>query len=85
MRLLWRKKRIFFTCIKDISSFKAGIQSQKRYKYTPKEDIKTAYIDPTYSEFSSNAVYVDTETDIPVETIENKWEKLFGNKETKKS
>lgn len=76
-KYMYPNKRIFFTVARDIKPTQAGLEGQKLKKYTPKEDIKFAYIDPTYSDFSSGAVYVDTEAPIPVETIEKKALKIF--------
>ena len=42
------------------------MEGQKTHKYTPKTHIRTAYIDPTYSDFAQNAVYVETDQPIPV-------------------
>ena len=77
-KFLYPDKRVFFTVAKEISNFKMGTQGQKRFKYTPKEDIKYAYIDPTYADFSDGAVYVSTNTPIPVETLERKLLGLFN-------
>lgn len=65
-KYLYPTRRCFFTCIKVIASNKAGLENQKLHKYTPKNPIKTAYIDPTYCDFSSNSVYVETDVGIPV-------------------
>lgn len=74
-KYMYPSKRIFFTIAKDIKNKQAGLEGQKTTRYTPKNDIKTAFIDPTYSDFGSGAVYIDTESPIPVETLEKK---LFG-------
>lgn len=74
-KYMYPSKRIFFTIQKDIKLRKAGIQTTKTIRYTPLKDIKTAYIDPTYSDFGSGAVYIDTEIPVAVETLEKK---LFG-------
>ena len=66
-KYLYPTKRVYFTCIKVIEDNKAGLEGKKSNKYTPKTPITTAYIDPACSEFSYNAVYVETDTPIPVE------------------
>lgn len=65
-KYMYPTKRCFFTCIKTIDNNKAGMEGQKTHKYTPKTPIRTAYIDPTYSDFAQNAVYVETDQPIPV-------------------
>lgn len=82
-KYMYPSKRVFFTVGKDIKPTKAGLEGKKTCRYTPKEDIKTAYIDPTYADFSSGAVYVDTDRDIPVETYEHKMEKIFNDIKSK--
>lgn len=83
-KYLYPSKRVFFTVAKDIKKNQAGLEGQKSNRYTPKSEIRNVYIDPTYSEFSTGAVYVDTESPIPVETVESKADKfaktLIGNK-----
>lgn len=88
-KYLYPSKRCFFTCIKSISSNKAGLEGQKLHKYTPKNPIKVAYIDPTYTDFGSNSVFVETDNPIPVEDyytfIDKLKEKLpFGKKNSEK-
>lgn len=80
-KYMYPSKRVFFTVQKEIKSKQAGLENLERSRYTPKEDIKTAYIDPTYSDFSSGAVYVDTESPIPVENFEKKMFNIFKKKE----
>lgn len=65
-KYMYPNRRVFFTCIKEISPKKAGLEGQKTHKYTPKTPIKTAYIDPACTEFGLNAVYVETDAPIPV-------------------
>ena len=77
-KYMYPSKRIFFTIAKDIRPNKAGLEGQKTYRYTPKKDIKNAYIDPTYADFGSGAVYVETDSPIPVEILERKLLGLFG-------
>lgn len=74
-KYMYPNRRIFFTVAKDIKPTQAGLEGKKTHRYTPKQDIKHAYIDPTYADFGSRAVYVETETPIAVDTLEHK---LFG-------
>lgn len=71
-KYMYPNKRIFFTVAKDIKPKQAGLEGKNTFRYTPKDNIKTAYIDPTYSDFASGAVYIETDRDIPVETLEKK-------------
>lgn len=61
--------RIYFTIRKRIASNKAGLEDMKLYKYTPKEYISEAYIDPTYTRFSDGAIYIRTDNPIEVEPV----------------
>lgn len=82
-KYMYPTKRCFFTCLKVIENNKAGMEGQKTHKYTPKTPITTAYIDPTYSDFSSNAVYVETDQPIPVvdfRTLKDKIMSKFSKK-----
>lgn len=83
-KFLYPDRRVFFTVTKEISNFKMGTQNQKRFRYTPKEDIKYAYIDPTYADFKDGAVYISTDNPIPVETLEKKLFGIFNMKKKKK-
>lgn len=69
---MYPSKRIFFTVTKDIKPTQAGLEGQKTSRYTPKEHITQAYIDPTYSDFKSGAIYVETDRPIPVENFDRK-------------
>lgn len=77
-KYMYPTKRIFFTVAKDIKPTQAGLEGQKTNRYTPRQDITEAYIDPTYSEFSSGSVYVETDHPIPVMSFKKKMLKLFG-------
>lgn len=69
-KYMYPNKRIFFTCIKDISASKSGFEGEKKFiKMTPKEKIKYAYIDPACSDFRDNAVYIETDSPIPINMI----------------
>lgn len=74
-KYLYPSKRVFFTAARDIKPSKAGLEGQKITRYTPKDHIKTVYIDPTCSDFKAGAVYVSTDIPIPVVPLEKK---LFG-------
>lgn len=77
-RYLYPTKRCFFTVAKEIKPTQAALEGKKLTRYTTKQDIKYAYIDPTYSNFSSRSVYVETLKPIPVEKFITKMEKIFG-------
>lgn len=77
-KYLYPTKRVFFTVIKPISSFKGGNEKTKTYKYTTKEEYTTAYIDPTYSDLKDGAVYIETNSPIPVIKLKTKLTNLFN-------
>lgn len=81
-KYMYPTKRCFFTVAKNISTNKAGLEKQKLTRYTTKDNISTAYIDPTYADFASGSVYIETDKSIPVEKEEKKFfgifTKLFG-------
>lgn len=79
-KYMYPSKRVFFTIAKDIKPTKAGLENTERHRYTPKDSVNYAYIDPTYSDYASGAVYVDTENPIPVETFEKKMFNIFKNR-----
>lgn len=71
-KYLYPSKRAFFTISKEIKKNKAGLEhSSKLYKYTPKENIKTAYIDPSCISQGQGSVFIDTQFNIPVKDITN--------------
>lgn len=74
---MYPTKRCFFTVAKDIKVTKAGLEGQKLTRYTPVKDIKEAWIDPTYADYSDGSVYVETETGIPVIQYAKKLFNLF--------
>lgn len=77
-RYLYSSKRVYFTVEKlagTIDPDKAGLVGKKAYKYTPKEHISTAYIDPTYISMKDGSVYVETDQPIPVVEVTNKKKK----------
>lgn len=77
-KYLYPSKRCFFTVTKEIKPTQAGLEKQKTIRYTPKEKIKEAYIDPTYSDFKSGSVYIETLKPIPVEKFQTTMERIFG-------
>lgn len=80
-KYMYPTKRCFFTVAKDINPKKAGLEKKKTYRYTPKNQIKTAYIDPTYADFGNGSVYVELDNgNIPVENYDKKLEKLLKAK-----
>jgi len=95
-RYMYPSKRVFFTVEKEIPKNHAGLEKTKTHRYTPKQEIHEAWIDPTYATYKDSSVFVETANPIPVEpyerAMENLFEKLkkaFGSKEnvvgTKKS
>ena len=73
-KYMYPKKRVFFTVAKEMRSTKAGLEGKRKtYLYTPKQPIRTAYIDPTYSSFTFKSIYIETDTAIPVEPVERKF------------
>lgn len=77
-KYMYPSKRCFFTIKKDINPVKAGIQNKRTYRYTPTVEIKTAYIDPTYTDYGSGFVYVETDKPIPVQKWDRLMDKLFN-------
>lgn len=72
---LYPTNRVYFSISKEIPKNKAGLERKTLYKYTPKEDIKTAFIDPTYPDFNTGAIFVETSLPIPVEDFDTKYTK----------
>lgn len=71
-RWLYPCRRVYFTISKDIDGNKFGVSDKdvKMHKYRPKENIRVAYIDQTYTDYGTGAVYVNTSFPIPVDKIE---------------
>ena len=78
-KYMYPSKRVFFTVAKDIKPNQAGLEGQRLTRYTPKNEIRTAYIDPTYSEYKNGSVYVETIEPIPVVTFHKKMLDVFKN------
>ena len=68
-KYMYSSKRVFFTIGKMIPSNKAGLENTKTYKYTPIENISTAYIDQACSDYNTGAVYVDSPYPIKVKKL----------------
>lgn len=75
-RFLYPDQRVYFSLGKPIKSSKAGLENRTTFKYTPRETVQTAYIDPAASQFSTGAVYLLTNTNIPVISLEKKSEEI---------
>ena len=73
-KFLYPNKRVYFTVIKEINSFKLGVDKKaKTFKYTPKNHIEYAYIDSSYPQFAYGSIFVETDTSIPVVNIKRKF------------
>lgn len=79
-KYMYPTKRCFFTVAKDIKATQAGLEHKKTTRYTPKDHIQTAYIDPTYADFNSGSIYVETDKPIAVENYEKKMFDIFKEK-----
>ena len=82
-RFLYPSKRCFFTVAKQIKPKQAALEKTKVTRYTPSSEIKTAYIDPTYSDFGSGSVYIETDSPIPVENFDTMMQRFFKRIESK--
>lgn len=76
-KYMYPTRRCFFTVAKDIKPTQAGLEHMKLTRYTPVKDIRVAYIDPTYADYGSGSVYVETESPIPVVKFVKKLFSLF--------
>ena len=79
-KFMYPSKRCFFTVNKAINPFKMGTSDalwkpskSKLYKYVTVENIKEAYIDPTYISSMDKSVMIITEKPIPVMKVEDKF------------
>ena len=82
-KYMYPSKRVYFTLGRKVKSNKAGLEKQKKsYKYTPKENVQTAYIDPALANYKVGAVYIDTSFPVPVEDYDTKMAKLQNIKES---
>lgn len=75
---MYPSKRVFFSLMKETSSFKAGNLNKKTYRYTTSDEYEYAYIDPTYSSFSEGCVYIETESPISVISLDRWYEKIIS-------
>lgn len=79
-KYMYPTKRIFFTIKSDIDQKKNGTAGMKTTRYTPIDNIEYAYIDPTYADYGSGFVYVETDKNIPVQ----KWDRFMDKLRNKK-
>ena len=68
-KYMYSSSRVFFTLSKDISKNKAGLEHQTLHRYTPKENIRVVFIDQTYRDYGTGAVYVETRFPIPANQL----------------
>lgn len=73
---MYPSKRVFFTVAKDIKAKKASISGIKTYRYRTKQKIQYAYIDPSCSDWSVRAVYIETDKPVPVERYDHFLDKI---------
>lgn len=64
-------KRVYFTLQKDVDVHSAGLHGMQQNKYTPVEDIKTAYIDPCAGDRKFGYIYVETDYPIRIKPIQD--------------
>lgn len=76
-KYMYPSSRIFFTLGKEIKPTQAGLENKSTFKYTPLDTIRTAYIDPTYTDYNTGAVYVETSFPIKVVSYEQKMKSIF--------
>ena len=69
--------RIFFTLGREIKPTQAGLENKSTYKYTPKENFKFGYIDPTYTSFATGAIYIETVNPIAVMDFNERMKKIY--------
>lgn len=68
---MYDKPRVYFTIRKNMPKFLADYKiNEKLHMYICKKPIKQAYVDPLVWNSFQGAVYVETNTPIPVEQIE---------------
>lgn len=68
-KYMYSSNRVFFTLGRSIPSKKAGLENKKTYQYTPVENIRVAYIDQSYTDYKTGAVYVETPFPIKVKKL----------------
>jgi hypothetical protein len=67
---LYDKPRIYFTINKFMPKFLADYKpTEKMHKYRCKKDIKDVYVDPLVWNAAQGAVYIETNSKVPVEEI----------------
>lgn len=76
-KYMYPSPRCFFTLGREIKPTQAGLENKTTYKYTPVDTIRTAYIDPTYTDYNTGAVYIETSLPIKVMDFNEKMKKVF--------
>lgn len=76
-KYMYPSPRCFFTLGREIKPTQAGLENRATYKYTPVDMIRTAYIDPTYTDYNTGAVYIETSLPIKVMDFNEKMKKVF--------
>lgn len=76
-KYMYPSPRCFFTLGKAIKPTKAGLENKEIFRYTPCDLMKMAYIDPTYTDFKTGAVYIETSMPIKVMDFDKKMEQIF--------
>ena len=72
-KFFYPSKRVFFTVDKEVNIWAAGTVGVKTYKYVTKEKFKTAYIDPACNGPKDRCVYIESDSPIPIERVEDKF------------
>lgn len=68
-KFLYPRKRVYFSIGKPMPDTKMGTEGEQSFQYTPSRPIKTAYIDPTWKNYSTGACYIDSESPIAVRPV----------------
>ncbi len=76
-KYMYPSPRIFFTLGKEIKPTKAGLEDTKTYKYTPKENFKFGFIDPSYVDFATGSLFIETMNPIAVMDFNEKMKKVY--------
>ena len=76
---MYPSKRVFFTIAKDVEAKSASLSGVKTYRYRAKGNIPYGYIDPACNSFATRAIYIETDTPIPVERYDKFLDKLIGD------
>lgn len=81
-KYMYPTPRCFFTLGKQIDPSKAGLENKTLHKYTPQETIRSAYIDPSYTDYKVGSLYVETSFPIKVIPFEEKMKRIFKESST---